>query len=114
MSIDQKVSLILVALFLVIYVPITYIMLRNVTFHALLKYVFCFSVVPIFAVLLVVSIWFTNEYLPWLAALHDPAREYGGVRGEAIWAFASLIPIPALGSWLWYVLIRLLNNTLCK
>jgi hypothetical protein len=99
--------MVIVGFLIVIYLPVTYIMLRNISFRPALKYSFCLTVVPVFVVLLVATIVFVHRYLPETA---DLLRRYRDTIAEKKVAALLIIPVPVLGAWLWYLFFRKLDR----
>jgi hypothetical protein len=108
---DAAVTALALALVIVIYVPITYIMLRNIPFRPAFKYFFCLTVVPVFVALLAVSMVLVERYAPGTAA---QVSNYGGNRGFGSLVLVVYIPFPALGSWLWYLFCRQLDRAFSR
>ncbi len=93
--------LIVYALFCLIYLPITWVMLRNVRLHGFLRYLFCLMLVPVFIVIFAATVLNASNFLPGLS------EAYLGVQGSPagmLMAAALTIPAAVVCS-LWYWLL---------
>jgi TPR repeat protein len=84
-----------------VYVPTTFIALKNVNFRALLKYPFCLLVCPVFMALMTFNVAWSTVHLRWLL-------DHSGTAGIVIGA----TPLPVLACALWYVLFAGLDRVL--
>jgi cobalamin synthase len=108
---DAALTALALGLVIVIYVPVTYIMLRNISFRPAFKYLFCLTVVPVFVALLVVSMVLVQRYAPETAA---KVSNYRSNRGFGSLVLVVYMPFPALGSWLWYLFFRQLDRVFSR
>ncbi len=109
-KIVDKNFIIIASIVYLVYVPVTVIMLRNVPFRPVLKYSFCVLFVPVFGILMVFNIAWSQEHLAWLS---NWARQHeGGGRGAAMAVFIVTAPLAAIGSFVWYVLFAALDRFL--
>ena len=99
----KVVAMFLLAIMVAIYPFIVLILWRNLKLSEPWKSIFSLSVFPVFLTGMVVNIWLTYTYVPWLLDMLYRVGKYsfkGAVLGFAIAA-------PALAvSFLWYLLIR--------
>jgi ABC-type arginine/histidine transport system permease subunit len=102
---------VIVGFLIVVYLPVTYIMLRNISFRPILKYLFCLTVVPVFVALLIVGIGLVHRYSPEVAAL---LSKYRDTKNEKALTIIFIVPFPVLGSLLWYLLFRQLDRVFAR
>jgi TPR repeat protein len=95
----------------VIYLPVTWIVLRNVPFRPVLKYTFSLTIVPVFVTLLIETIVLVYRFSPWVAAL---LTKYRDTAAEESLVLAFVIPTPIVGTWLWYLLFRQLDRAFAR
>ena len=87
--------LVLGILFLALYITVTWIFWRNVPLTGFSKALFCLTIFPVFLVLMILSVWWTDWYAPFLLDLFSAAE---GGDFEAHIAFLISTPLPvALG-----------------
>lgn len=92
----------------VVYVPSTFIALRNVNFRAFLKYPFCLLVFPVFMALMIYNIMWSSAHLGWLARY----AASGSGQPNALIGFLVATPVPVAVCALWYLLFAGLDRVL--
>ncbi len=98
---DLTGLLIVYALFCMIYLPITWVMLRNVRLRGFLRYLFCLTLVPVFIVILAAAVLNASNFLP---GLREVYLRVEGTRA-GMWVAAALAIPGVLVCWLWYWLL---------
>jgi len=89
-----------------IYIAIVIIFWRNLTLSQPWKAIFSLSVLPVFLIAMVVNVWLTDTYAPWLFDALRLAAETGDEGSEVTIGFVITTPIALAISLVWYLLIR--------
>jgi hypothetical protein len=104
-----KIIALVVALFLLAYLPITPLALRVKFRHRVLRYFYGLTAVPVFAVIFLWMLHRLFSELPVLAATFSAAMANGGRHAGMAHALVVVIPTLLLFA-LWYGLLRMLDN----
>ena len=99
--------LFVIALAAFLYLTVTSIVWRNVKLLQPWKAIFCLTIFPVFAIALVVNVWLSNRYLPWL--IEEISRAQSG-KGEALLGFLATTPLAWLIGYLWFLALRWLSQ----
>jgi len=91
-----------------LYLPVTWIFWRKVYLLGCWKLLFCLTIYPIFIVLMIINIWVTNWYAPWLFALLDATEGFV----DALIVFFIFTSVSVGLSFVWYKLISWFNTGL--
>jgi len=98
----------------VMYAVVTFIVVRRVPLVGSVRWLFGLTVAPLFFALVWAASAAARHFLPEAVAYAEgPTFHVGFFRalGSMAVAFLLVVPVPALASWLWFLLCRQLGKT---
>jgi hypothetical protein len=104
-------AIIIGSLLLLFFVPPTWIAFKNTKFRTSLRFLFSFTVVPLFMVLMTINYFYIADHFPSLVDLFNSIPE-GRKSGKSasMLAFLLTCPVAVLGCYLWYKLLEIINR----
>ncbi len=98
---------------LLVYLLLSYVLMKIVKFQSRVKYLFGLSIIPILAILIIANLWLLREFIPGAWWHFERFRSGGDEYITEIVIIVSVIPT-FVGAWLYYTLFRYLDRKYSK